>query len=146
MTVLVSRSLRRLSRKYILCLARSLPLITSDWVAEILLVLHGSSGSVSQKQLSGQLEIDESRIVTMIRELTILQLIEVAINPEDRREHMLTLTNKGQQMVVKIREAIDMVNHHLSQGLSTEQLHSFFEVIQRMEGNLNHCGHLKQRK
>ena len=138
MTVLVSKSLRRLSRKYSMLLAKSLPLITSDWVAEILLLLHGSSGSVSQKQLSGQLEIDESRIVTMIRELTTLQLIDVAINPEDRREHILTLTNTGKKLVVKIQEAIDTLNQHLYQNLSTEQLNSFFEVIQRMDGNLNH--------
>ena len=137
MQLLLSKNLRRLSRLYTRTIARELPVFQPEYFIDILLFLSSRASPATQKELADYLQVDKSRMVTMIDELTRQQYVFTERNPRDRREHFVFLTEQGSLLVPIIKEAIDKVDTVLYRELNKELLDCFHAILVKMEQNLN---------
>ncbi|QEM06453.1 winged helix-turn-helix transcriptional regulator [Mucilaginibacter rubeus] len=137
MQLLLSKNLRRLSRLYTRTIARELPVFQSEYFIEILMFLASRTSPATQKELADYLQVDKSRMVIMVDELTRQEYVFTEINPRDRREHFVFLTEHGNLLVPIIRSAIDKVDTVLYKELNKELLDCFHAILVKMEQNLN---------
>lgn len=72
---------------------------------------------------------NKSVVMRMIDSLESKDLVKRTVNPEDRRENLLSITEKGEKVVVKYQEIEKKLSSELLQDLSPEKLAVFFEVI-----------------
>lgn len=63
------------------------------------------SGRISQQQLADKLMSDKVTMVRMLDCLTDAELIIRQVNPEDRRQHLLYITEKGKAWIPTIEAA-----------------------------------------
>jgi MarR family transcriptional regulator, transcriptional regulator for hemolysin len=98
-----------LSKYYYGVLSKNLELLGIERYYSILYFLHENNGCC-QQHICNHLAIDKTAMVKVIRYLSRAGLIERMVNPEDRREHFISLTKKGQrdaQIVVKAFALLD---------------------------------------
>jgi DNA-binding MarR family transcriptional regulator len=136
MQLLLSKNLRRLSRLYTRTIARELPVFQPEYFADILLFLSSRTNPATQKELADYLQVDKSRMVIMIEELTRQEYVFIERNPKDRREHFVFLTEQGELLVPIIRSAIDKVDAVLYKELNKDLLNCFHSTLLKMEQNL----------
>ncbi len=72
---------------------------------------------------------NKSVVMRMIDSLESKDLVKRTVNPEDRRENLLSITEKGEKVVAKYQEIEKKLSSELLQDLSPEKLDVFFEVI-----------------
>src|SRR5882757_10849671 len=70
-----------------------------------LTVLRSRDG-ITQQALSGTLEMDGTNIVGLLNELEAEDLIERRRSPEDRRRHLVELTDTGATQLAKVELAL----------------------------------------
>lgn len=63
------------------------------------------SGRISQQQLADQLLSDKVTMVRMLDCLANAELIVRQVNPDDRRQHLLSVTEKGKAWIPMIEKA-----------------------------------------
>jgi len=135
---LLSRNLRRVKQLYNRILLRELGTFGLDQHFEALLIIAEQEKPLTQNNLAELLQMDKSRIVSIVYDLGKKHLITVKTNPSDRREHYITLSTKGKGAIPVIEDVIKKVNDMANEGLSEDQLNIFFEVSARMHQNLLH--------
>jgi len=135
---LLSRNLRRVKQLYNRILLRELAVHGLDAHFEALLALSEQEKHVTQNNLAELLQMDKSRIVSIVYDLGKRHLILIKTNPADRREHYITLSAKGREAIPVIESIIKKVNEMANMGLSDEKLSAFFEVSALMHQNLLH--------
>lgn len=133
---LLSRNLRRVKQLYHRILLRELAVHGLDQHFEAILALSEQEKPVTQNNLAELLQMDKSRIVSIVYDLSKKQLITIKTNPADRREHNIALSAKGRQAIPVIEDIIKNVNDMANAGLSDEQLSAFFQVSVLMHQNL----------
>jgi DNA-binding MarR family transcriptional regulator len=74
-------------------------------------------GPASQAQLSQRTGIHRSDLVAVINELTDRGQVERSPNPADRRQNVITLTQRGRRQLLKLDKLLaavedELVNHH----------------------------------
>lgn len=72
---------------------------------------------------------NKSVVMRMIDSLESKDLVKRTVNPEDRRENLLSITEKGEKVVAKYQEIEKKLSSELLQDLSPEKLDVFLEVI-----------------
>ena len=72
-----------------------------------LFLIARSSGKISQQQLANQLLCDKVSMVRIIDCLCKDGMIERTVNPQDRRQHLLSVTAKGLPWVEEIEKALN---------------------------------------
>lgn len=70
-----------------------------------LMIIGQNSGKISQQQLADQLLIDKVHMVRMLDCLSKDGFIERMVNPDDRRQHLLFITEKGLPWVKEVEKA-----------------------------------------
>src|SRR5260370_22088608 len=75
-----------------------------------LTVLRGRDG-ITQQALSGTLEMDGTNIVGLLNELEAEDLIERRRSPDDRRRHVVVLTEAGAKRPAEARGALAAVDN-----------------------------------
>jgi DNA-binding MarR family transcriptional regulator len=97
----------------------------------------GTSGGLSQQELSTRLGIHPSRLVAILDALEDRRLVERRPNADDRRQYALHLTEKGQGMLSEIgrigREHIDSLCASLT-AAEREQLGELLQKIATEQG------------
>ena len=133
---LLSRNLRRVKQLYNRILLRELAAHNLDQHFEALLALSEQDKPVTQNMLAELLQMDKSRIVSIVYDLGKRNLIIIKTNPADRREHYITLSAKGKGAIPVIENTIAKVNELANTGISEEKLLAFFEASAAMHQNL----------
>lgn len=136
MQLLLSKNLRRLSTLYTRTITRELPVFQPKYFIDILLFLSSRTSPATQKELADFLQVDKSRVVIMIDELTRQEYIFTQRNPKDRREHFVFLTGQGNLLVPIIRSAIYKVDAVLYKEFNKDLLNCFHSTLLKMEQNL----------
>jgi DNA-binding MarR family transcriptional regulator len=139
MKFLLSRKLQRLTRLYHLIIAKELPGFISENFGELILILYSFDKPLTNKDLTIHLQLDKSRVAVLTDQLTQLGYIFIQVNPDDRREHFVHLTEKGKQAAPIIQQAIKKVDGVLHGQLEQQQVISFYKTLQQMEHNLADC-------
>ncbi|MDO3643456.1 MarR family winged helix-turn-helix transcriptional regulator [Mucilaginibacter sp. L3T2-6] len=135
MQILLSKSLRRLSRLYSRAIVNVLPDLRLEHYAEILL-LASTKHTPTHKELAELFQVDKSRIAVLIEGMTKNGFVYTEQNVADRRAHFIYLTNRGKESVPKIQEAIEQVNHMINKQVDKTHLDHFYETLFKMQSNL----------
>jgi DNA-binding MarR family transcriptional regulator len=133
---LLSKNLRRINNLYNKILLNELSTLKLDQHFEALLVLGMQDKPITQNTLAELLRTDKSRIVNIVYELGERGLINSTTNPDDRREHYISLSDKAEKLIPAIAKAVEKTNQLAVTGIKKEKLLAFMEVSELIERNL----------
>ncbi len=95
-----------------------------------LTVLRDRGGS-TQQALSSTLEMDGTIIVGLLNDLEAKNLIERRRSPEDRRRHMVELTDAGAEQLAKVEVALIAVEDEVLGALGENQREVLYSLLQQ---------------
>ena len=88
-------------------------------------------GGSTQQALAATLEMDGTNIVGLLNELEAKQLIERRRSPEDRRRHLVELTDAGAEQLAKAESALSAVEDEVLGALDDSQRETLYSLLQR---------------
>ncbi len=95
-----------------------------------LTVLRDRRGS-TQQDLAKTLEMDSTNVVGLLNDLEAANLVERRRSPEDRRRHVVELTDVGAKQLVKAEFALAAVEDEVLCGLDDEQRETLYTLLQQ---------------
>ena len=95
-----------------------------------LTVLRDRGGS-TQQALAATLEMDGTNIVGLLNDLEAKNLIERRRSPEDRRRHVVELTDVGAQQLTKAECALSAVEDEVLGALDQSQRETLYSLLQQ---------------
>jgi len=95
-----------------------------------LTVLRERGGS-TQQALAATLEMDGTNIVGLLNALEAKQLIERRRSPEDRRRHLVEVTDAGAEQLAKAEFALSAVEDEVLGALDDSQRETLYNLLQR---------------
>jgi MarR family transcriptional regulator for hemolysin len=93
-------------------------------------------GELTQKALAEKLGKDKSLIVNIIDVLTENGFVYREINPADRREHLIRVTDKAKKAVPQIMASFEKINRRIKENISLKDMEIFENVLCSMQNNL----------
>jgi MarR family transcriptional regulator, transcriptional regulator for hemolysin len=103
----------------------------------VLVLINLHNEQLTQKTLSGLLEIDKSYMVNIIDYLSEKGYVMRMRNEKDRRQHLIKLTEKARLLVPKIERAIVRLNTRSVENISESEIEIFWAVLQQISSNLS---------
>jgi MarR family transcriptional regulator for hemolysin len=91
---------------------------------------------VSQQRLAQISEIDPARLVRILDRLEEVGWAERHWDPQDRRAHVLAITESAKPVVEHIWEIVGDTNTEALQGLTSDELNLLMVVLERVHTNL----------
>ena len=93
-----------------------------------LTVLRGRDG-ITQQALSVTLEMDGTNIVVLLNELEAEDLIERRRSPDDRRRHVVVLTDVGAKRLAEAECALAAVDNEVLGALDDTQREALYNLL-----------------
>jgi DNA-binding MarR family transcriptional regulator len=107
----------------------------------VALTMLRDADSITQQGLSEMLQLDGTNVVGLLNELEAEDLATRRRSPEDRRRHIVELTEAGREKLAQAEFVLAAVEDYVLEGLSTEQRGVLFELLrQATAGQLVHPG------
>ena len=78
-------------------------------------------GELTQQTLCGHLHLDPTNLVAILNELEQHGYATRRRDPEDRRRHLVEVSNKGMAVIEKVSEVMDGVEDDLLAGLDADE-------------------------
>lgn len=128
----IGREISILSRQFNIYIARELKelgIMTSEY---IFIVNIESGTKCSQQDLCDYFVIDKAAATRAVSSLVEKGLVMREKNSSDRREYILSLTEKGEQIKPLIQEKLSNWTKILGRGLSEEQIAAQCEELKKM--------------
>jgi MarR family transcriptional regulator, lower aerobic nicotinate degradation pathway regulator len=95
-----------------------------------LTVLRDRGGS-TQQALAATLEMDGTNVVGLLNELEARKLIERRRSPEDRRRHVVELTDAGATQLAKVEVALSALEDEVLGALDESQRETLYNLLQQ---------------
>lgn len=124
-----------LSKLYYGVLSKSLEDLDIERYFSILYFLDQNNGC-SQQCICNNLAIDKTAMVKVIDYLIKADYIKRQVNPEDRREHFIVLTKKGQKRTEEIVNSFNAIDEKIFSGISKKDEEAFNKVLKQLSVNL----------
>lgn len=105
----------------------------------VALTLLRNRGPCTRQALAPLLEMDGTNIVGLLNDLEADNLIERRREPEDRRRHVVVLTEAGAKRLTKAEFAMAAVEDEVFRALDYEQRETLYELLQRAAGVDPNC-------
>lgn len=80
---------------------------------------------------------NKSVVMRMIDSLEKKSLVKRTVNPEDRRENLLSTTDMGEQVVAEYHKIEKKLSYELLKGIPEEKVEVFFEVVEEISRRTN---------
>ena len=80
---------------------------------------------------------NKSVVMRMIDSLEKKGLVKRTVNPEDRRENLLSTTDMGEQVVAEYHKIEKKLSYELLKGIPEEKVGVFFEVVEEISRRTN---------
>jgi MarR family transcriptional regulator, lower aerobic nicotinate degradation pathway regulator len=94
----------------------------------------------TQQALSAILSMDGTNIVGLLNELEAEKLIERRRSPEDRRRHVVELTNVGAGQLAAAEQALSAVEDEVLAALDEHQRETLYSLLQQAaNGSAESC-------
>ena len=100
-------------------------------VALTLLRDHGGS---TQQALAGALRIDPTNLVGLLNELETDGLISRRRSSEDRRRHIIELTDRGTRHLARAEAGLAAAEDEVLSGLDEAERETLYQLLQRATG------------
>jgi DNA-binding MarR family transcriptional regulator len=130
------RYLRHISNVYLRIRDKKLKEFGHHYHHDVLLILLRTNHSITQKELSELTYIDKSQMVAIINFLFEYEFINIKQNPDDRRENFITLSQKGKNATIRIKESEEKLYNDMIQSLDTNDVKSLYNILTILELNL----------
>ena len=95
------------------------------------------SGEIAQSELQDFLELDRHRVSRLVRDLEVAQYINIEINPSNKRENILVITEAGKELAVLIELTANEIIEKAYQGISKEARLITEQTLKQITKNLN---------
>ena len=125
-----------LTKLYYGALTKRLEQLDLERYHTALLLIANSEDHCCQKDLGTQLDMDKASIVRVVDYLEQKGYIIRLVNPGDRREHHLALTEKGQTEISIIQQAVRDLNNHMLADMDARKRKELHQTLQLMMNNL----------
>jgi len=103
-----------------------------------LTVLRDGGGS-TQQALAGTLEMDGTNIVGLLNDLEAKNLIKRRRSPEDRRRHMVELTEAGATQLSNVEFALLAAEDEVLGALDETQRETLYNLLHQAAGTVVTC-------
>lgn len=133
---LISKRLKKINYLYTKMILKELSPFELDHHFEALLTLAVEEKQITQNRLSELLQIDKSRTAVIVFELEKRGLISVNVNPDDRRQHYISLSALAISSIPHIKLSVEKINELAEAGIEQQKLTTFFEVSEMIQNNL----------
>ena len=90
----------------------------------------------TQQHICDSLAIDKSAMVRVLDYLKAKGYVARRINPEDRREHYITLTTKGAKQAKKVEAAFARLDRRMFDGVASARVKTFESMLDLMTERL----------
>lgn len=100
----------------------------------ILLYLFGKP-SASQEDISKYFSIDKGSISKSVNRLAKNGFITKTINPENKRENIIALTEYGRKTFSENKKALDLWHNKMMEGISIDQFKQLIKTLSIMAEN-----------
>lgn len=80
---------------------------------------------------------NKSVVMRMIDSLEKKGLVKRTVNPEDRRENLLSTTDMGEQVVAEYHKIEKKLSYELLKSIPDEKVEVFFEVVEEISRRTN---------
>ena len=97
----------------------------------VALTLLRDRGGSTQQALASTLAMDGTNIVGLLNELEAKKLIERQRSPEDRRRHVVELTDAGAEQLAKVEVALIAVEDEVLRTLDENQRETLYSLLQQ---------------
>jgi MarR family transcriptional regulator, transcriptional regulator for hemolysin len=121
-----------LTKQYVGCLSKRMKNSPVERHYYPLYLIGKNSGNISQQQLADQLSTDKVSMVRILDYLTDGGYIERRVNPNDRRQHLLHITEAGKPWVEEIEQGLIETDELFLGFLAKEQRVVFIEQLHHL--------------
>jgi MarR family transcriptional regulator for hemolysin len=132
----LSRKLLQVAKVYLGAFSKRVEDLDINRYHYILLLIAEHDGQLTQKKLAEITGKDKSSMVNIIDTLTHKGYVYREINPEDRRQQLIKITEKAKADIPAIKESFSLLNNKATEGINKEKLDTFNEVLHQMTANL----------
>jgi MarR family transcriptional regulator for hemolysin len=124
-----------LSKLYYGVLSKNLEELEIERYYSVLYFLHGKSGC-NQQCICNNLAIDKTAMVKVIDYLIKAGYVVRETNPDDRREHVILLTRKGQKRSEEIVKSFHAIDEQIFSKIPKNDKTAFIRVLALLSENL----------
>jgi DNA-binding MarR family transcriptional regulator len=89
-------------------------------------------GPTSQQELIDVLEVDPSVLVAILNDLEKAGLAERKRDPEDRRRHIVVMSERGLEALGNMKNVLDVLENHLLTDLSPADAVQLRELLSKL--------------
>lgn len=95
-----------------------------------LFIIGKYSGKISQQELANHLLMDKVSLVRILDVLMEDGFILRTVNPSDRRQHLLSITEKAEPWILEIEQGLKDTTDHFIGFLPEDQQENFMKSLQ----------------
>jgi len=128
----VGRMFGFLTKQYIGLLTKRMENTPVERYYYPLYLIGRNSGNISQQQLANLIFSDKVSMVRMIDALADEGFVERRVNPEDRRQHLLYITEKGEPWIDEIEQALQETDNMFLELLPQNERALFRQQLKKM--------------
>lgn len=132
----LGRSLAVLAKTYFGALTKRLEHLEIERYYSILIIIESNEKDCTQQFICDELKMDKVSMVRIIDYLIEKKFVKKVVNPNDRREHFITLTKKAVSNLPLIHQAIDEVNAAALKGIAKEKQKELYVHLNTIQQNL----------
>lgn len=89
----------------------------------------------SQKEIAEELRIDRTTMVSFIDHLEGLKYLTRTKNPQDRRSHLLMITEKGRKVLESCRDLLEQSEREIISPLNSQEVHLLNDFLLKILKN-----------
>jgi MarR family transcriptional regulator for hemolysin len=131
------RSLAILAKTYFGALTKRLEHLEIERHYSILIFIENAKEGCTQQCICDCLKIDKVTMVGTLDYLIKKKFVKKTINPDDRREHFIRLTDKAIKILPEIHKAIEGLNNEAFKGMSKEKQKDVYQALHLLQTNLD---------
>lgn len=133
----IGKQLSILSKLYSGPLKRKLGHLEIERYFSVLILIENFGNKCTQQYLANCLEVDKAAMVGIIDYLVDKKYIKRVMNPNDRREYWVHLTEKAEKNMSEINQVVQSMNAAVTKNFSKAELKFFYEIIEKIHINLS---------
>lgn len=123
------------SKLYYGVLTKSLEKLEIDRYFSVMLHLFNTK-NCSQQNICNSLLIDKTAMVKVLDYLSRVGYTERKTNPNDRREHFIILSKKGEKQTKEIIRSVKLIDQKAFKNISETDVKAFKKVLDKISENI----------
>jgi MarR family transcriptional regulator for hemolysin len=116
--------------------ARKLKHIEISGAEHPILMFLGRNSNTNQEAIAKYFLIDKGAVAKSLAKLEEKGLVQRLINPQNHREKVILLSDRGKEHLKEMKEVLDEWNGLLFKDLSQEEMECFEAIVNKMAKNV----------